>query len=95
MKSFHLAFVHLPFRNTALWKLVAVLPTWSTGLLLRQMRSFETYILNIMSSGGIVFLNLNSGNEKLERDEQLYYMYSRTLFTLGVGFSGSAFFRRF
>lgn len=48
----------------------------------------------MMSSGGLVALNLNSGTEKVEHDVQFYYMFSSNFGTLGVAFSGLALFRR-
>lgn len=65
---------------------MAVSNTCSTGLLLMHIRLIATSILKIISSGGMVALNWNGGPEKVEKDEQVWEMFSRSYCTFEVAF---------
>lgn len=68
--------------------------TFSKGLLLSHMRSIASFLLKIMSSGGMVALNRNGGNEKVEQEEIFWEIFSNSFCTLVVAFSGLALLKR-
>lgn len=63
MKSSYMSVVDFGFRNRALRTFWAMLTTCRTGLLLNHIILIEIYLLKTISSGGMMDLNLNGGNE--------------------------------
>lgn len=94
MKYFHMSVVNLLFRNSEFWKFAFLSTTCSTCSLLVQIRSIATSLLNITSSGGMVPMNRNGGSEKFEHDEQFWELFSSSVFTLVLAFSGWALLKR-